>query len=172
MNAQRRSHKSSGAFWERLREAWIELRENPGRSTLQALGVMLGVASVLGGFSIADSQRQQAERLFARLGGIDKLNVLPTDVVYLVARRMPDSPGTRGSLVAVESVTASSFPIEVTMGQVMAALRVPRTTQPAESRYGTCARVGSATPAPIRRSAGNVRTRSTGCSTRARSTRR
>jgi ABC-type antimicrobial peptide transport system permease subunit len=82
MNAQRRSRKSSGAFWERLREAWTELRENPGRSTLQALGVMLGVASVLGGFSIADSQRQQAERLFARLGGIDKLNVLPTDVVY------------------------------------------------------------------------------------------
>jgi ABC-type antimicrobial peptide transport system permease subunit len=85
MNAQRgilRGRKGSGAFWERLREAWIELRENPGRSTLQALGVMLGVASVLGGLSIADSQRQQAEHLFARLGGIDKLNVLPTDVVY------------------------------------------------------------------------------------------
>jgi ABC-type antimicrobial peptide transport system permease subunit len=76
------ARESSGAFLERLREAWIELRENPGRSVLQALGVMLGVASVLGGFSIADSQRQQAERLFTRLGGIDKLNVLPTDVVY------------------------------------------------------------------------------------------
>jgi hypothetical protein len=36
---------------------------------------------VLGGFSISDSQRQQAERLFARLGGIDKLNVLPSDTV-------------------------------------------------------------------------------------------
>jgi ABC-type antimicrobial peptide transport system permease subunit len=74
--------KTTGAFRERLHEAWIELRENPGRSLLQALGVMLGVASVLGGFSIADSQRQQSERLFARLGGIDKLNVLPTDTVY------------------------------------------------------------------------------------------
>jgi ABC-type antimicrobial peptide transport system permease subunit len=42
---------------------------------------MLGVASVLGGFSIADSQRQQTERIFARIGGIDKLNVLPKDVV-------------------------------------------------------------------------------------------
>jgi len=72
----------SGAFLERLHEAWIELRENPGRSVLQALGVMLGVASVLGGFSISDSQRQQTERLFARLGGVDKLNVLPTDTVY------------------------------------------------------------------------------------------
>jgi len=74
--------RASGAFLERLHEAWIELRENPGRSVLQALGVMLGVASVLGGFSISDSQRQQTERLFARLGGVDKLNVLPTDTVY------------------------------------------------------------------------------------------
>ena len=73
--------KTSGAFRERLREAWIEIRENPGRSFLQALGVMLGVASVLGGFSIADSQRHQAERIFARIGGIDKLNVMPTDTV-------------------------------------------------------------------------------------------
>lgn len=73
--------KAGGAFRERLAEAWIEIRENPGRSFLQALGVMLGVASVLGGFSISDSQRQQTERIFARIGGIDKLNVLPTDLV-------------------------------------------------------------------------------------------
>lgn len=73
--------KGSGAFRERLREAWIELAENPGRSFLQALGVMLGVASVLGGFSLSDSQRRQAEHIFARIGGIDKLNVLPTDTV-------------------------------------------------------------------------------------------
>ncbi|MFL6195634.1 MAG: ABC transporter permease [Thermoanaerobaculia bacterium] len=73
---------TSGAFRERLQEAWIELRQNPGRSFLQAVGVMLGVASVLGGFSISDSQRQQTERLFARIGGADKLNVLPTDTLY------------------------------------------------------------------------------------------
>jgi ABC-type antimicrobial peptide transport system permease subunit len=72
----------SGAFRERLSEAWIELRGNPGRSFLQALGVMLGVASVLGGFSISDSQRQQAARMFAKVGGVDKLNVMPTDTVY------------------------------------------------------------------------------------------
>src|SRR4051794_30791995 len=73
---------TSGAFRERLHEAWTELRGNPGRSFLQALGVMLGVASVLGGFSISDSQRRQAEHLFTHIGGIDKLNVLPSDVVY------------------------------------------------------------------------------------------
>jgi ABC-type antimicrobial peptide transport system permease subunit len=74
--------KTSGAFRERLRESWIEIRENPGRSFLQALGVVLGVASVLGGFSISDSQNRQAQRIFARIGGIDKLNVLPTDTIY------------------------------------------------------------------------------------------
>ena len=72
---------SKGSFRERIKESWIELRESPGRSFLQALGVMLGVASVLGGFSISDSQRQQTERIFRRIGGIDKLNVLPVDVV-------------------------------------------------------------------------------------------
>lgn len=57
------------------------MRENPGRSTLQALGVMLGVASVLGGFSISDSQRRQSEKLFVRIGGLDKLNVQPAAAV-------------------------------------------------------------------------------------------
>ena len=52
----------NGAFRERVRDAWVEMRENLGRSILQALGVMLGVASVLGGFSISDSQRAALER--------------------------------------------------------------------------------------------------------------
>lgn len=67
----------SGAFRERVREAWTEIRENLGRSVLQSLGVILGVASVLGGFSISDSQRRQSDRLFVKMGGLDKLNVQP-----------------------------------------------------------------------------------------------
>ncbi len=73
--------RSTGAFRERLRSAWVELAENPGRSALQALGITLGVASVLGGFSISDSQRRQSERIFARIGGTDKLNVFPVEQV-------------------------------------------------------------------------------------------
>ena len=72
---------AQGAFRERVRSAWVEMRENPGRSTLQALGVMLGVASVLGGFSISDSQRRRAEELFVKIGGLDKLNVQPAAAV-------------------------------------------------------------------------------------------
>ncbi|BDU71743.1 ABC transporter permease [Mesoterricola silvestris] len=71
----------SGAFRERLLESWVEIRENLGRSVLQALGVILGVASVLGGFSISDSQRAQSDRLFVKLGGLDKLNVQPNAIV-------------------------------------------------------------------------------------------
>ena len=67
--------KLSGAFRERLRSAWIEMRENLGRSILQALGVMLGVASVLGGFSISDSMRRHSEDAWMKRGGFDKLNV-------------------------------------------------------------------------------------------------
>jgi ABC-type antimicrobial peptide transport system permease subunit len=71
----------SGAFRERLRNSWVEMRENPARSALQALGVILGVASVLGGFSISDSQRRRADQLYVRLGGLDKLNVQPNPAV-------------------------------------------------------------------------------------------
>jgi hypothetical protein len=42
-------------------------------------------------------------------------NVAPSDAVYLVARRVPDHPGARGSLVAVKRFTASSFPIDFTL---------------------------------------------------------
>jgi len=72
---------TTGAFRERVRNAWVEMRENLGRATLQSLGVMLGVASVLGGFSISDSMRQRSKQVYAKMGGLDKLNVQPSAVV-------------------------------------------------------------------------------------------
>jgi hypothetical protein len=45
-----------------------------------------------------------------------KGDVSPNDVVYLVARRVSDAPGVRGGLVAVKRFTASSFPIDFTLG--------------------------------------------------------
>lgn len=72
--------KATGAIKVRLLDAWIELRENLGRSVLQMLGIVLGVASVLGGFSISDSQRRRSEELFTRIGGLDKLAVYPVTV--------------------------------------------------------------------------------------------
>ncbi len=70
----------SGAFLLRLESAWMEIRENFGRSSLQTLGIVLGVASVLGGFSITDSFRKRSETLYVKLGGLDKLNVQPNNI--------------------------------------------------------------------------------------------
>ena len=67
--------KATGALRERFVEAWMEIRENVGRSSLQAIGVVLGVASVLGGFSISDSQRRRSEERWTKLGGMDRLVV-------------------------------------------------------------------------------------------------
>src|SRR5207249_8120390 len=71
----------TGAFTERIHNSWVEMRDNLGRATLQSLGVMLGVASVLGGFSISDSMRQRSKQVYAKMGGLDKLNVQPSAVV-------------------------------------------------------------------------------------------
>lgn len=71
----------TGAFRERTFAAWVEIRENLGRSILQSLGVMLGVASVLGGFSISDSQRRHSDEAWAKRGGFDKLNVQPSEAI-------------------------------------------------------------------------------------------
>jgi len=71
----------SGAFRERLAGAWVEIRENLGRSRLQTLGVVLGVASVLGGFSISDSQRRRSDERWVKLGGMDRLNVQPSEAI-------------------------------------------------------------------------------------------
>jgi hypothetical protein len=41
-----------------------------------------------------------------------KSHVAPTDTLFVVARRIPDNPGVRGSLVAVKKLSATKFPIE------------------------------------------------------------
>jgi putative ABC transport system permease protein len=71
----------NGAFRERVRNSWVEMRENLTRSTLQSLGVILGVAAVLGGFSISDSMRKRSMELYVKMGGLDKLNVRQSAVV-------------------------------------------------------------------------------------------
>jgi hypothetical protein len=61
----------NGQFRERLRNSWVELRENLTRSVLQSLGVILGVAAVLGGMSISDSMRRRSMDLYVKMGGLE-----------------------------------------------------------------------------------------------------
>ena len=111
----------SGAFRERLRSAWIEIRENLGRSVLQALGVMLGVASVLGGFSISDSMRRHSEDAWMKRGGFDKLNVQQAGAIRdgttptalqnanLGLRKLDATEGEQTSDKAVQAVSVERF---------------------------------------------------------------
>jgi hypothetical protein len=41
-----------------------------------------------------------------------KSHVAPTDTIFLVARRMPDNPSARGTLVAVKKLSAEKLPLE------------------------------------------------------------
>lgn len=40
-----------------------------------------------------------------------RAHVAPTDTIFVVARRIPDNPNARGSLVAVKKVSAAKFPL-------------------------------------------------------------
>ena len=41
-----------------------------------------------------------------------RAHVAPADTIYVVARRMPDNPAVRGSLVAVKKLSAAKFPLD------------------------------------------------------------
>jgi hypothetical protein len=41
-----------------------------------------------------------------------RAHVAATDTIYVVARRIPDNPSARGSLVAVKKLTAAKFPLD------------------------------------------------------------
>jgi cytochrome c-type biogenesis protein CcmH len=49
------------------------------------------------------------------LPAAQRANVAATDTIFLIARRVPDGPGVRGSLVAVKKLSAAKFPIAFTM---------------------------------------------------------
>jgi hypothetical protein len=49
------------------------------------------------------------------LAGSMKSHVSPGDTLFLVARRLSDTPGIRGSLVAVKKLSAAKFPIAFEM---------------------------------------------------------
>jgi ABC-type antimicrobial peptide transport system permease subunit len=82
---------------------------------------MLGVASVLGGFSISDSQRRHSDEAWAKRGGFDKLNVQPSAAVKdgtaptalqnanLGLRRADASDGEKLGAKVVDAVSVEKF---------------------------------------------------------------
>jgi putative ABC transport system permease protein len=61
---------------ESVVDALVEVRVNRGRTVLQTLGVILGVASLVAVQGLTDAGRRQALKFFSELGGLRKILVL------------------------------------------------------------------------------------------------
>jgi putative ABC transport system permease protein len=61
---------------ESIVDALVEVRVNRGRTFLQTLGIILGVASLVAVQGLSDAGRRQALKFFAEFGGLRKILVL------------------------------------------------------------------------------------------------
>ena len=74
---------------EALLDGVSDMRSHPGRTLLQAVGIMLGVASIVACLTIVDANRTQSMKFFEKFGGLRKIlvrNELPT-AVHQTARQ-------------------------------------------------------------------------------------
>jgi pyruvate/2-oxoglutarate dehydrogenase complex dihydrolipoamide acyltransferase (E2) component len=77
-----------------------------------------------------------------------KKHVAPTDTIFIVARRVPDNPTARGTLVAVKKVSAEKLPLEFELsgadmpfggsfdGELQLTVRVNKSGDPMMRRKG------------------------------------
>jgi hypothetical protein len=77
-----------------------------------------------------------------------KSHVAPTDTIFLVARRVPDNPAARGTLVAVKKLSAEKLPLEFELsaadmpfggtfdGELQLTVRVNKSGDPMMRRKG------------------------------------
>ena len=61
---------------ESIADALVEVRVNRGRTVLQTLGVILGVASLVAVQGLTDAGRRQSLKFFSELGGLRKILVV------------------------------------------------------------------------------------------------
>jgi ABC-type antimicrobial peptide transport system permease subunit len=93
-------------LFEVLADAFADIRANAGRTALQTLGIVLGVASVVGTMGLMAGERAQSMKYWAETGGVLKLGVYgrPPDAVRTSAR----AQASRGlTLDDVEAVRAT-----------------------------------------------------------------
>ncbi|HVN31570.1 MAG TPA: ABC transporter permease [Thermoanaerobaculaceae bacterium] len=91
---------------EVIADGFADVRMHAGRTALQTVGVVLGVASVVGTMGLTAGERQQALRFYTQSGGVLKVMVWPKQVetVRSSAREM----ASRGlTLDDVEVIRAS-----------------------------------------------------------------
>ena len=89
---------------ESVADALVEVRVNKGRTILQTLGVILGVASLVAVQGLSDAGRRQALNFFSELGGLRKILVINRPIKERVqsARQRASDGLTWGDAQAIQ----------------------------------------------------------------------
>ena len=98
-------------------DGFVEVRAHAGRTVLQTLGVVLGVASVVSSMGLFAGGRAQSLKYYSQSGGILKVTVFPQDVrtVTTTARERASRGLTIDDMEAVKASVAGFELIEPVM---------------------------------------------------------
>jgi ABC-type antimicrobial peptide transport system permease subunit len=88
---------------ESIVDALVEVKANRGRTILQTLGIILGVASLVAVQGLSDAGRRQSLKFFAEFGGLRKILVLnkPLKQRVLSAKQLQSQGLTWGDVEAI-----------------------------------------------------------------------
>jgi putative ABC transport system permease protein len=88
---------------ESIVDALVEVKANRGRTILQTLGIILGVASLVAVQGLSDAGRRQSLKFFAEFGGLRKILVLnrPLKQRVLSAQQLKSQGLTWGDVEAI-----------------------------------------------------------------------
>lgn len=72
------------SVWESIVDGVVDIRSHLSRTLLQAVGIILGVGSVVATFGLIDGGKRQAEKFWNETGGVRKMFVRNADVANAV----------------------------------------------------------------------------------------
>ena len=72
------------SVWESIIDGVVDIRSHMSRTVLQAVGIILGVGSVVATFGLIDGGKRQMEAFWDQSGGVRKMSVRNADVVNAV----------------------------------------------------------------------------------------
>ncbi|MGE5235346.1 MAG: ABC transporter permease [Acidobacteriota bacterium] len=116
-------------------DGFADVRANAGRTALQTIGVVLGVASVVGTMGLAAGGREQSLRFYAQSGGVLKVMVWSKSIETI--RATAKEKASRGlTLDDVEAVRASIPGFDLVEPKIGASLLV-RSARASKTYYVT-----------------------------------
>ncbi len=120
---------------EVISDGFADVRAHAGRTALQTVGVVLGVASVVGTMGLTAGERQQALTYYTQSGGVLKVMVWPKPVenVRSTAREMASRGLTLDDVEAIRASVSGFDLVEPKMGLA----RLVRSARASKSYYVT-----------------------------------